>query len=202
MYMSESGVYSITNTVTGKRYIGSTTKFSKRWREHKRNLTLKIHHSVKLQNSWNKHGEAVFKFEVLIECTPDDMLKYEQEYINQFDAVNNGYNVCPVAGNCLGRVTSTETRQKLGEASKRRGQTPETRAKLSALKIAQPLTEAHKAALRGGRGPQEKVRQSKLGNKNPNFGKPRSEETKRKIREANVRAWYTKRGLPLPCERP
>jgi hypothetical protein len=32
----------------------------------------------------------------------------------------------------------------------------------------------------------EKMRQSKIGEKNPNFGKPRSEETKRKIRESNI----------------
>ena len=47
-----------------------------------------------------------------------------------------------------------------------------------------PLSEAHKAALRGVRGPKEKIRQSKLGNNNPNFGKPRSEETRKKISEA------------------
>ncbi len=88
-----------------------------------------------------------------------------------------------------------ETRTKLSEAGRRRRQSAASRAKLSALKKGIPLTEAHKAALRGKRGKLENVRLSKLGKKNPNFGKPRSEETKRKIREANQRTWRLNHAL-------
>lgn len=43
-----SGVYAITNTATGKRYIGSAVNIKKRWREHLHNLRKNKHHSKKL----------------------------------------------------------------------------------------------------------------------------------------------------------
>jgi len=170
----------------------------------------------------------VFLFQPILCCSPALLIQFEQQQIDLFDAVNNGYNVCPTAGNMLGfrhspetikkfrrrhpsdaqkealskantgKSPSLETRAKLSKVWKGRKHNAKSKLKMSKNKKGTPLSETHKAALRGKRGKLPNVRLSKLGNKNPNFGKPRSEETRRKIREANVRTWYTKRGLEPP----
>lgn len=87
-----SGVYAIINTVTGKRYIGSTKDATRRWRRHREMLRLGKHHSFKLQASWNKHGEAVWRWEMLEECSEKDLLIREQHYLDVFDVFHSGYN--------------------------------------------------------------------------------------------------------------
>jgi len=179
-----TGVYSITNTVNGKRYIGSSADVHKRWQNHLWQLNHGIHSSPHLQNSWKKWGDSAFHFEVLLECDRDSLLRYEQELIDGHDTVRLGYNICPKAGNCVGVSPSAETRAKLAEAGRKRKQTLETRAKLSAAKKGVPFSAAHKAALRKPKSHTKKIREAKLGERNPNFGKPRSEETKQKISAA------------------
>jgi len=66
--MKKTGIYKITNVITGKVYIGSTTNFKNRWSSHICRLKNNTHHSIKLQNSVNKHNIENFKFEVLEEC--------------------------------------------------------------------------------------------------------------------------------------
>ena len=62
------GIYSITNTENGKRYIGSSVNIPKRWNLHRWRLDKGEHHSPHLQNSWKKRGAEAFKFEVLLKC--------------------------------------------------------------------------------------------------------------------------------------
>lgn len=83
--MDYSGVYKITNTNTGLVYIGSSGNIKKRWKEHKGYLNLEKHANGHLQNSWNKHGEEVFKFEVLEKVPKEDIKNVEQEYLNRSD---------------------------------------------------------------------------------------------------------------------
>lgn len=62
------GIYKITNTITNKMYIGKTKgKFKKRWYRHRYELNKGISPCSYLQNTWNKHGEENFKFEVIAE---------------------------------------------------------------------------------------------------------------------------------------
>jgi group I intron endonuclease len=201
------GVYSITNTENGKKYIGSSVNIHHRWRLHRWRLDRGEHHSPHLQSSWKKRGPKAFKFEVLLECDRDSLIKYEQEFIDRFNTTQNGYNICPVAGNCLGLSPSPETRAKLAKAWKGRKHTKASRRLMSLATRGVPKSYAHKAALRGPRGKLENIRLSKLGDKNPNFGKPRSEETKRKIAEAqrgiprkgNCLRWNINRGKSCTC---
>ena len=44
--MKKSGIYKIVNLINGKVYIGSAVNFEKRWREHRRGLISKNHHSI------------------------------------------------------------------------------------------------------------------------------------------------------------
>lgn len=90
-----SGVYAIVNKEHGKRYIGSSCVIERRWNEHKRKLRLNRHHSPHLQNAWNKYGEGCFDFIVIQECSRENLLKYEQYYLDE--EVTPEYNTYPFA---------------------------------------------------------------------------------------------------------
>ncbi len=104
---TQSGIYEILNTVNGKRYIGSAASFKKRWKKHKADLRGRTHHSRKLQNAWNKYGEAAFEFRVLLICTPvkEQLLMYEDLC---FAGFNPEYNIQPKAGSPLGQKRTPE----------------------------------------------------------------------------------------------
>lgn len=120
-----SGIYAITNTVNGKKYIGSAVNFQRRWWKHTEELKLNRHHSIKLQNSWNKHGSDSFEFSVLEYVESLSLLiEREQVYLDAIDASKSGYNICPNAGSRIGSVTSEETKRKLSEALKGRKRKP------------------------------------------------------------------------------
>lgn len=144
-----SGVYKIQNTINGKCYIGSATHFATRWATHRHALRKGTHHSRKLQNAWNKHGEESFIFAKLLVCAPTAAVFYEQRALDAYASVRLGYNISPTAGSTLGVKPTAQTLAKISAALKgrpanlaavektavkNRGRkhTPETRAKVSA----------------------------------------------------------------------
>ena len=61
-----SGVYTITNKVNGKIYIGESLDIYRRWhKEHIPQLRKDCHYNKELQKEFNKYGEENFRFEVL-----------------------------------------------------------------------------------------------------------------------------------------
>ena len=87
------GIYKIENTKTNKFYIGQSINIHNRWKQHKSALTSNRHHSIKLQNSWNKHGYLNFKFEVIEECEVSKLNDRELYHIEKHNAKINGYNM-------------------------------------------------------------------------------------------------------------
>lgn len=59
------GIYQITNTVNGKRYIGKSKDIRKRWRGHIYNNSLGKSVNAHFQAAWNKYGEDSFTFQIL-----------------------------------------------------------------------------------------------------------------------------------------
>jgi len=101
----DSGVYMIKNLISGKIYIGSTKRLVERLSHHRQELCQNKHHSIHLQNAWNKDGENKFIFgviEVIDELTK--LTDIEQYYIDKYNASNDnyGYNICPLARSNLG----------------------------------------------------------------------------------------------------
>jgi group I intron endonuclease len=150
-----SGIYQIRNTLNGKIYVGSAVSIAARWRVHLCQLRSGDHHSVKLQRSWNKHGESAFAFEVL-ELVPNklDLISIEQHHLNRTQSFDPkfGYNVSPTAGSSLGTKASDETRRKQSKVQSERW-TPEERRKASERfkEIAsRPEVKAKKAARKLG----------------------------------------------------
>ena len=74
------GIYSITNLKNGKKYVGQSVNIKKRLTMHRYLLKKGTHYNKHLQNSYNKYGIAAFKFEILKECSTEELDKLEEEY--------------------------------------------------------------------------------------------------------------------------
>lgn len=98
--LQKSGVYQITNLITGKIYIGSTQmSFIKRLSHHTNRLRCNKHKNTYLQSSFNKHGEDNFEFSILEVCHKINCEIREQYYIDSTNCLdkNVGYNINPLS---------------------------------------------------------------------------------------------------------
>lgn len=86
---TESGVYVITNRVTGMEYVGSTNDLYRRKIEHLSDMRLGKHPNRKLRNSVKKHGFENFEFKIIILTDEDSAHIYEQSYIDKFQPYYN-----------------------------------------------------------------------------------------------------------------
>lgn len=88
-------IYSITNNINQKQYIGLTRRSNPydRWKEHisasKYNPEYAIHRAI------SKYGIDNFKFRVLEECSLDKVEEREIHYISKFNTFYEGYNRTP-----------------------------------------------------------------------------------------------------------
>lgn len=146
-----TGIYKIKNTLNNKVYVGSSINIEKSWTEHIRSLQKHSHRNQYLQRAWDLHGENVFEFSIIEECLGEELLVFEQKWLNEYQSFEpeKGYNICESAGNTLGRKHTDESKLKISE-------------------------NHHDVS--GENNPM-------FGIPSPNRGKPRSEETKKKISE-------------------
>jgi group I intron endonuclease len=111
-----SGIYAIINAVNEKRYVGSTSDFKKRRREHWNALAGGYHENQHLQRSANRHGLGAFRFEILEEASAADLKVREQFHL---DRLNPEYNMCPASDSTLGIRRSDETKARMSKAAER-----------------------------------------------------------------------------------
>ena len=76
------GVYKITCKENNQIYIGSSTDIKDRWLHHLSDLKNKVHHSVYLQECYDKYGKESLIFEVLLELSEcdEDLLRLNEFY--------------------------------------------------------------------------------------------------------------------------
>ena len=165
-----SGIYAITNTVNGKKYIGSASNLKSRWSRHRSGLNLGTHNSIKLQNSWNQHGADCFVFEVVeFVSSKSDLLSREQLWIDKFSSATcDGYNVMPRAGSSLGYKYPPAFGAAISARKKGIKFSEEHKAKLSAWQVGKKEsseTKARKSAALKGR-PRAPEVVAKMGRKN------------------------------------
>jgi group I intron endonuclease len=116
--MQSSGIYKIQSSIHPEKiYIGSAVNIDNRRYEHLKKLRRNKHHSIKLQNHYNKYGEYDLIFSTIFECPKENLLIHEQSYI---DALDPYFNICKVAGNTLGvkGAWSEETIKRFSEYRK------------------------------------------------------------------------------------
>ena len=90
-------IYSITNKINSKHYIGKTSKDNPydRWKEHIANSKLTGNssvHTMPIIRALRKYGIENFKFRVLEECKDDIVNERETHYITEYDSYYKGYN--------------------------------------------------------------------------------------------------------------
>ncbi len=86
----DSGIYQIRNIITNHVYVGSSYNVFHRKSQHLCELKKKSHPNRYLQNVFNKYGESNISFELLENCTIDEMLAKEEFWINE---LNPKYNI-------------------------------------------------------------------------------------------------------------
>jgi group I intron endonuclease len=148
-----SGVYTIVCLVNGKTYVGSSVNVRSRWNAHRRDLRNGQHVNSLLQRSWNRYGEAAFRFNLLRGVPPVYLIQAEQEMIDCLRTADRrfGFNLAPKASSTVGYRFSDDQkakvsasvkakyqndpgyRAKLLTSIKAKCQSPEHRAKMSAL---------------------------------------------------------------------
>ena len=84
----------IKNNINDKLYVGQSINIENRWTHHKSELNNNKHINDYLQNAWNKYGEDNFSFIVIEECKESELNEKEIYYINKYNSMNNGYNLC------------------------------------------------------------------------------------------------------------
>ena len=88
------GIYKITNKINGKIYIGQSNNIQRRFSEYQnRGAASRIPVDVTIQ----KYGKENFNFEIIEECTIEQLNQRETYWINHFNSIENGYN-CSVGG--------------------------------------------------------------------------------------------------------
>lgn len=129
-----SGIYTITNKLNSRVYVGSAVLIERRWKNHACMLQQDRHPSKLLQASWNKHGAPSFAFEIVEYVDErENLISREQAWIDRLSAFGpSGYNLTPRAGSQLGFKMSDEAKAKMA------------RAKLGTTRI---FSEQHRARL-------------------------------------------------------
>lgn len=88
------GIYKIENLLNGHCYIGQSRDIKKRWRVHCCTFedNLSKCYDYPLYRAFRKYGIENFSFEVLQECSVEELDNLEKHYIEKFDSYWNGYN--------------------------------------------------------------------------------------------------------------
>lgn len=81
------GIYKITNKLNNKVYIGQSNNVLRRLSEHKKQRKVDIDSYI------NVLGVDNFEFEILEECSKEELNEKEQQYIEQYNSMKDGYNI-------------------------------------------------------------------------------------------------------------
>ena len=108
-----------TNIITGKQYIGLTSKgIEKRWKSHI--AFAKKHNKYYFHRAINKYGIDSWKHEILEDNIKniEDANMLEKFYINKYDTFNNGYNSTIGGDGTTGNRSVTEKTIRYKESRK------------------------------------------------------------------------------------
>jgi len=181
------GVYKITCSGNDKIYIGSSSNIHLRFKTHLRQLKNGNHINKHLLNAYTKYGEHAILFEIVEECDESLVLEREQYWMDLTKCYdrNTGFNNTIRSDRPLGYKHTEENKIKMSQLKKGLPMHPNTKAALQAKRC--PMKEETK----------KKISLSRIGEKNPNWGKKEDDE-KKKNRMKNMLAtpkWNTGKKL-------
>ncbi len=136
-------IYKIVNKLNGKVYIGQTTNYSKRKKDHFKMLKYGRHHNNHLQRSYDKYGKEAFYIKV-IDIVPLETLQlWEMYYIVEvFNSYKKGYNNTLGAESVKGKYNPRyslkmkgELLEKIREANSKENSSKVTKTKHEYLEV-------------------------------------------------------------------
>lgn len=143
-----AGIYKITNSITGKIYIGQAQNLKRRIAEHGWQCK-QSSGSFYFHNAIKKYGYENFYAELLEKVDDLKLLNEREQYWMDFYKSYNkkfGYNTCSIAGSCRGNKATDETRKKLSDSLKGRKLSKETIEKMKLGRIGKIPRAAIEAA--------------------------------------------------------
>lgn len=165
------GIYSIENVVNHKKYIGQSINIKSRWCKHKVDLNNGSHDNDYLQKSWNKYGENNFEFEILEECSKEELNEKERYYIDLYNTMNRDYGYNLKSGGQDKNYVTEYVKNKISESNKKYYEEhPEVKKRRSINAYEQWSNPEIKAKI--------------IGKNNGMYGKTHSDEARKKISEA------------------
>jgi len=203
------GIYSIINSYDGKMYIGSSSNIPKRYYRHLNSLRNCDHENRVLQRAFNKYGEKNFILAVIDICAEKDLLKIEQEWLNNCDRsmcynINYDSNKPP---SWKGKRHKKETKLKMSLAGKKRKHSPEAKEKIKeAWKIRRKLIVSDNT--------RKKLSLATKGSNNPmyghsiydvwlkKYGKEQADIKKKNWIDKNIKSHAHLKGENNPARRP
>ena len=175
-----SGIYAIVNKTNGHRYIGSASNLDKRQRQHFRNLKNQCHPNDHLQSAWNKFGGDNFEFVTIFPCAEDDLLSYEQKYLDE----RPEYNLSFIAGK-IEMTEDVKSKISLGNIGKPHGKkgpfSDEHKKNMSIALVARMASEEERERVRERNRTRVWSEESRQKASIAQVGKTCSAETKKKI---------------------
>lgn len=136
-------IYCYTNKINGKRYVGQTADFLKRYKEHindSYNMNNKCGYNLPFHCAIRKYGIENFEIEILKENLKDyeEMDYWEKYYIKEFDLLaknGKGYNLSDggYGGNKFAGKTEEEMQEigkRISEVKKGKRHSQETKEKM------------------------------------------------------------------------
>ena len=90
--MKISGIYRITNIITGDFYIGSSKDLKNRWANHKCKSKWNEQPNSLLYLDMKRYGTDKFAFEILEEAEPGQLKEVEQQFIEKLQPTYNQMN--------------------------------------------------------------------------------------------------------------
>lgn len=195
-----TGIYTISNTVNKKQYVGSSFNIEKRWKRHLKDLQNGTHHNCKLQAEFSVLGEDCFYLSI-IELCADGLKEKEDSWIKRLNTKTDGYNI----GDAVFGDTLTHHPDRLIRIAKMTktlnesiANMPETERKDLWGRVGEENPNYNETLVRecascgkslsrstiARRGKTCGECRDRTGDKNPFFGNKHSEVTKEKIRAA------------------
>lgn len=195
------GIYKITSP-SGRIYIGQSINIDRRKRYYK---ILKCKNQPKIYRSLKKYGWDKHKFEVIHQCTKEELNDLEVYYIELYQCFNSEFGLNLQSGGTA-RLHTEETKEKIRKANIGRKMTDEQKKKLKAawdIRKTIPISEETRKKLseaqKGRKATEETLKKlrefqqrrcssdeyrlSLIGSKNPFFGKKHTEEFKHRLSE-------------------